>query len=106
MGERIDAPYTERVIEVIRSIPEGYVMTYGQVARLAGKGARQVVRILHTLSHIHKSPWHRVVNAKGEIAIKDDESRLMQELYLQDEGVAVNPKGIIDLEKYRYDPGE
>ena len=29
-------PYTERVIEVIRSIPEGYVMTYGQVARLAG----------------------------------------------------------------------
>ncbi|MGV2806708.1 DNA methyltransferase, partial [Clostridium perfringens] len=59
-----------------------------------------------TLSHIHKLPWHRVVNAKGEIAIKDDESRLMQELYLQDEGVVVNPKGIIDLEKYRYDPGE
>lgn len=101
-------PYTQRVIEVIRSIPEGYVMTYGQVARLAGspRGARQVVRILHTLSHIHKLPWHRVVNAKGEIAIKDDESRLMQELYLQDEGVVVNHKGIIDLEKYRYNPGE
>ncbi|SEK74772.1 methylated-DNA-protein-cysteine methyltransferase related protein [Paenibacillus sp. cl141a] len=101
-------PFTKRVIEVIQSIPEGYVMTYGQVARLAGspRGARQVVRILHTLSHIHKLPWHRVINAKGEIAIQDDESRLMQELYLQDEGVAVNHKGIIDLEKYRYDPAD
>ncbi|MGO4786727.1 MGMT family protein [Paenibacillus sp. 2KB_20] len=101
-------PYTRRVIEVIQSIPEGYVMTYGQVAGLAGspRGARQVVRILHTLSHIHKLPWHRVVNAKGEIAIKDDESRLMQELYLQDEGVIINHKGKIDLEKYRYHPPE
>lgn len=101
-------PFTKRVIEVIQSIPEGYVTTYGQVARLAGspRAARQVVRILHTQSHIHKLPWHRVVNAKGEIAIKDDESRLMQELYLQDEGVTVNQLGMIDLKKFGYDPAE
>jgi len=101
-------PFTQRVIEIIKSIPEGHVMTYGQVARLAGspRGARQVVRILHSLSRIHKLPWHRVVNAKGEIAIQDDESRMMQELYLQGEGVIVNHRGMIDLDKYRYVPEE
>jgi len=101
-------PFTQRVIEIIKSIPEGHVMTYGQVARLAGspRGARQVVRILHSLSRIYKLPWHRVVNAKGEIAIQDDESRMMQELYLQGEGVSVNYRGEIDLDKYRYVPEE
>lgn len=45
-------PFTERVIHIIQSIPEGKVMTYGGVARAAGspRGARQVVRILHSMS--------------------------------------------------------
>jgi len=101
-------PYTKRVVEIIQAIPEGYVMTYGQVAALAGspRGARQVVRILHTLGGIHKLPWHRVVNAKGEIAIQDDESRFKQILYLSGEGVEVDGEGRIDLEIYRYNPPE
>ena len=46
-------------------------MTYGQIATLAGspRGARQVVRVLHTLSEKYKLPWHRVINSKGEISI-------------------------------------
>ncbi|WP_028608500.1 MGMT family protein [Paenibacillus harenae] len=97
-------PYTQRVIEVIKAIPEGYVMTYGQVAGQAGspRGARQVVRILHSMSESHNLPWHRVVNAKGEIAIKDEEARYRQTLYLSGEGVEVSGSGRIDLEKYRY----
>ena len=81
-------------------------MTYGQIARLAGspRGARQVVRILHSMSHLHRLPWHRVINAKGEIAIVDDESRFKQQQYLLDEGVITDEKGLIDLEKYRYSP--
>lgn len=96
-------PFTMRVIEIIKSIPEGNVMTYGQVAGQAGspRGARQVVRILHSLSHIHKLPWHRVVNAKGEIALQEDEARFMQKLYLSDEGVEVSDAGSIDLLKYQ-----
>lgn len=99
-------PYTLRVIEIIKGIPEGYVMTYGQIAGLAGspRGARQVVRILHSLSGIHQLPWHRVVNAKGGIAIKDEESRCRQMLYLQSEGVRLDEDGRIDLEKYRFIP--
>lgn len=69
-------PFTMQVIEVILSIPEGKVMTYGQVARAAGspRAARQVVRVLHSMSSKYSLPWHRVINAQGEIAVKDDES--------------------------------
>ncbi|MEV5029952.1 MGMT family protein [Paenibacillus sp. LPE1-1-1.1] len=97
-------PFTQRVIAIIQAIPEGAVMTYGQIAELAGsrRGARQVVRILHSLSGIHNLPWHRVVNAKGEIAITDEEARYMQILYLNGEGVATSGDGRVDLSKYRY----
>jgi methylated-DNA-protein-cysteine methyltransferase-like protein len=100
-------PFTKKVIEIIKGIPEGNVMTYGQIAALAGspRGARQVVRILHALSHIHALPWHRVVNAKGEIAIKDDESAFLQKLNLQSEDVEVGDNGRIDLDKYRFREG-
>jgi methylated-DNA-protein-cysteine methyltransferase related protein len=99
-------PFTLGVIEIIKRIPEGYVMTYGQIADWAGspKGARQVVRILHSQSKAHALPWHRVVNAKGEIALQDEESRFLQTLYLQEEGVNVDENGLIDLVIYRYNP--
>ncbi|NIK79218.1 methylated-DNA-protein-cysteine methyltransferase-like protein [Paenibacillus castaneae] len=99
-------PFTSRVIAIIKNIPAGYVMTYGQIAKLAGspRGARQVVRILHSMSKLYELPWHRVVNAKGEIAIKDDESRFMQRAYLSDEGVFADENDLIDLDKYLYRP--
>lgn len=99
-------PFTRRVIDIIKDIPAGYVMTYGQIAQLAGsaRAARQVVRILHSMSTSYELPWHRVVNAKGEIAIKDDESRFKQTVYLSEEGVIPGENGLIDLEKYRYMP--
>ncbi|MFD1953240.1 MGMT family protein [Paenibacillus thailandensis] len=101
-------PFTERVIGIIRSIPEGKVMTYGQVAAHAGspRAARQVVRILHAMSAAHKLPWHRVVNARGEIAIRDGDSRTQQMLYLSGEGVEVGDEGAVDLSRYGYVPGE
>ena len=99
-------PYTQEVIQIIKQIPEGYVMTYGQIAELAGsaRGARQVVRILHSMSKAYELPWHRVVNAKGQITITDDESRFLQILNLQNEGVEVSDSGWINLEIYRYIP--
>ncbi|MBW7475379.1 MGMT family protein [Paenibacillus oenotherae] len=99
-------PFTQKVIETIKAIPEGYVMTYGGIAEFAGsrRGARQVVRILHSLSAAHGLPWHRVVNVKGEIAIKDDEARYMQKLYLINEGVLFDDNGQVDLERCRFIP--
>lgn len=99
-------PFTENVVEIIRSIPEGKVATYGQIAGLAGspRAARQVVRALHSMSKKHRLPWHRVINAKGQIAIQDDESYNEQRLSLEAEGVEIGLGGVIDLEKYQWRP--
>ena len=98
--------FTLRVIEIIKTIPEGYVMTYGQIAACAGspRAARQVVRILHTQSKIHRLPWHRVINSKGQIALKEEEDYNEQLWALESEGVQIGLGGIVDLEKYQYHP--
>lgn len=101
-------PFTEKVIAIIRDIPEGKVMTYGQIAAQAGsaRAARQVVRILHAMSQKHKLPWHRVVNAQGKIAIQDEEARFKQMLYLSSEGVDVDERGFIDLAAFQHQPAQ
>lgn len=96
-------PFTARVIEIIQSIPPGKVMTYGQVAALAGspRAARQVVRILHSMSEKYNLPWHRVVNKQGEIALSDDWHRSIQQSLLEEEGVEFTLGGRIDLTRYQ-----
>jgi methylated-DNA-protein-cysteine methyltransferase related protein len=98
--------FTEKVIHIIRAIPAGKVMTYGQVAAAAGspRGARQVSRILHSMSRNHNLPWHRIVNAQGRIVIQDDEARYAQTNSLREEGVAVDRCGKVDLAGYRHFP--
>lgn len=100
--------FTQRSIAIIQHIPPGKVMTYGQIARLAGspRGARQVVRILHSMSEKYHLPWHRVINAKGEIGLTDDESASVQRLLLDSEGVEVRRGKIIDLDEYQHHPDE
>ncbi len=96
-------PFTEKVIKIIMEIPEGQVMTYGQIARAAGspRAARQVVRVLHSMSRKYQLPWHRVINSKGEIAINDEEAAMEQQLSLESEGIVVINKQI-DLGTYQY----
>ncbi|MEK3883213.1 MGMT family protein [Paenibacillus sp. PL2-23] len=100
-------PFTKRVIAIIQAIPEGRVMTYGQIAEAAGspRGARQVVRILHAMSKEHGLPWHRVVNIRGEIALQEEEARWSQQAALESEGVVVDERGRLDLDRYRHVPG-
>ena len=59
------------ILNVVCLIPAGQVATYGQVARLAGlpKHARLVGYVLKHLSAEHTVPWHRVINAQGEISL-------------------------------------
>jgi methylated-DNA-protein-cysteine methyltransferase-like protein len=98
--------FTLRVIEIIKNIPAGRVMTYGQIAALAGspRAARQVVRVLHSLSDKYKLPWHRVINSKGHIAIKDYEGHALQKMFLASEGVCIIENEFIDLKKYQFYP--
>lgn len=99
-------PFTSQVISIIQHIPEGKVMTYGQIAALAGspRAARQVVRILHSMSKKHKLPWHRVVNAKGQIGFADDEYFQIQKFSLESEGIEFGMNDRIDLGKYQFHP--
>lgn len=98
----------DRIYAVVRRIPAGRVMTYGQVAAAAGLPghARQVGYALHNLPETSRVPWHRVVNARGEIsrrAIPGDE--MEQRIQLQMEGVLVDPNGRIDLSRYGHREG-
>lgn len=94
-----------RIYDIVRQIPRGRVATYGQVAELAGlEGhARQVGYALHALPRGMKLPWHRVVNARGEVSPRssDDSHELQREL-LENEGVTFDRRGRMDLQKYRW----
>jgi methylated-DNA-protein-cysteine methyltransferase-like protein len=100
--------FTERAIKIMKSIPPGKVMTYGQVANYAGspRGARQVVRILHSMSANYHLPWHRVINSKGEIGFEDADAFSAQKQFLEVEGIVFTKTNIIDLKTYQYHPLE
>lgn len=92
---------------MVRKVPRGYVATYGQIAELAGlEGhARQVGYALHNLPAKSNVPWHRVVNAKGEISARTGgDSHELQRLLLEAEGVEFDAKGRMDLKRYRWEP--
>ena len=103
-------PFTERVIQIIRDIPAGHVMTYGQVASAAGnpRGARQVARILHSMSAKYELPWHRIINAQGGISTPSDreEKGGLQRELLESESVEFMANGKVDLQVYRWFPEE
>jgi methylated-DNA-protein-cysteine methyltransferase-like protein len=97
-------PFTEAALEIIKNIPPGYVMTYGQIAALAGnsRGARQVSRILHSMGEKYKLPWHRVINRKGELPKISGETGYLQKQLLESEGVEVSPQFTVDLDLYQF----
>jgi len=97
-------PFTENVVKIIKGIPEGKVMTYGQIAALAGnrRAARQVARVLHILSEKCNLPWFRVINSKGQISIKDYESNNLQKLFLESEGIKFSKNDTINLNEYQF----
>lgn len=77
--------------------------TYGQVARLAriGPNARQVGYAMHALPPGSRVPWHRVINARGEISRRArGAGELEQRILLEREGVRFSWRGRIDLAKF------
>lgn len=98
---------TARVIQAILAVPKGKVSCYRDIARVAGmpNGARQVVRVLHSMSEKHNLPWHRIIRADGLIALADFQGGDLQVQLLQAEGVEVSKTGRVDMEKYGYKGG-
>jgi methylated-DNA-protein-cysteine methyltransferase related protein len=98
----------DAIYNVVRQIPAGTVATYGQVAELAGLGGkpRLVGYALYRVPPQLEIPWHRVINAKGEISyspLRDGMDHLQKAL-LEKEGITFNPNGKIDLKRHRWQP--
>lgn len=98
------------IYAVVRQIPAGKVATYGQVAELANLSgqARLVGYALYRVTHELEIPWHRVVNAKGEISESpfrhgDD---YLQRTLLEQEGIQFSATGKINLRLARWQPEE
>ncbi|HYI12406.1 MAG TPA: MGMT family protein [Thermoanaerobaculia bacterium] len=91
--------------KIVAKIPRGRVATYGQIAELAGlEGhARQVGYALHNLPEGSRVPWHRVINAQGEVSPRTGgDSHELQRLLLEAEGVAFDARGRVDLKRFRW----
>ncbi len=106
MGAMASAEY-ESYYAVIRAIPPGRVMTYGDVAAYAGR-PRQARRVGYALavSNDQDVPWWRVINAQGSISerTRDGGSESMQRDLLEAEGVEFTLERRVDLDRFRHRP--
>lgn len=96
--------FVKAVWQVVDGIPPGHVLTYGEVARLAGmsRAARRVAQAMRRAPRGMKLPWHRVVNAQGKISLPPDSPGYRRQRdRLEQEGV-VFLNGKIDLDKFGY----
>ena len=96
-----------RIYEVIRRIPRGRVATYGQIAVLAGLAghARQVGYALAALPDTTALPWHRVINARGEVSRRRKPgAELSQRMLLEREGVLFDARGRVKLDRVGWRP--
>ncbi|HEY0211793.1 MGMT family protein [Acerihabitans sp.] len=102
MNEPIDT-FRQRVFQIVDAIPCGRIVTYGDVARLAGspRAARQVGGILSRLPAGSRLPWHRVVNRHGGISLPGA-GFTRQKTALEAEGVEFGPGDVIELSRYRW----
>jgi methylated-DNA-protein-cysteine methyltransferase related protein len=94
------------IYDIVQKIPHGHVATYGQVAQLAqlpGR-ARLVGYALFKVAPDSDIPWHRVINAKGEVSESPVRygSDHLQRVLLEEEGVYFNSQGKINLRDYQW----
>lgn len=92
--------FYNEVYSVVKEIPEGKVITYGEIALLLGQPqySRMVGRALGQVPSDLSLPCHRVVNAQGRLAPGWDEQKSL----LQAEGVIFRKNGEVDMKKSRW----
>lgn len=101
--------FYEAVYALVRLIPEGRVMTYGQIATLLGapRAARAVGFAMKASGGTDDVPWQRVINRLGSISARGEVGRpIIQEQLLKKEGVIFDESGVCDLEVYRWEPSD
>jgi methylated-DNA-protein-cysteine methyltransferase-like protein len=96
--------FKELIYAYVAEIPSGRVMTYGQLAALAGQP--RAARIVGGIAHFgpEELPWHRVVNKQGGLAGAFPGGRSEQARRLEEEGAEVSTDFHINIEKLLWYP--
>jgi methylated-DNA-protein-cysteine methyltransferase-like protein len=96
--------WVKSVWQVVQSIPRGHVLTYGEVARLAGmsRAARRVSLAMRRAPKEMDLPWHRVINSQGKISFPADSAGFTEQKELLEEEGVVFLNGKIDLNRFGY----
>lgn len=94
----MDVNFKQRVEALVAQIPQGRVMTYGQLAGLCGNA--QAARIVGGIAHFGDPdlPWQRVVNKQGGLASGYPGGRAGHKQVLEAEGLEVSSDYVVDVE--------
>ena len=86
--------FSEKVVELARSVPSGRVTTYGRISKAAGGGGMAAQSITTILSKAYKNgatdiPWHRIVYADGHVWVNAKRRKERMKLYKK-EGIEID----------------
>ena len=95
-----------RIWSTVAAIPEGRVASYGQIAGLAGisRGARLVGWALRHAPDDLKLPWHRVLDARGRVALPKSSAAHDEQIRLLEREAITFVGGRVDLAQHRWRP--
>ena len=105
MTELPISSFRDRVYALMASLPDDKVTTYGDLAAMAGYpyAARQVGTIAH--GGLTELPWHRLVNARGGLAVGFPGGQEVQRQLLAQDGIECNDEWrVVDFEERRWRP--
>src|SRR3982751_1977429 len=98
--------YRQNVFDLVKRIPRGRVMTYGQIAEILGEGytARTIGYVMHG-ADAEQVPWQRVINSQGKCSTGRMTMPMnLQQSMLEQEGVEFSEKGKCDLRTFQWFP--
>ena len=100
MSDVLNDELAYQILEIVNEIPEGKVVTYGQIAKMIGRknNSRLVGKVLSKAEYYGDYPCHRVVNHNGRLAPGFE----TQEALLKSEGVILKDNGHVDLKKCQW----
>lgn len=99
------AAFRDKVFHLLAELPVDKVTTYGDVAAMAG--SPRAARIVGDIAHggPEELPWHRLVNAKGGLAIGYPGGQDVQRQLLMQDGIECDDQWHIkDFKERRWNP--
>lgn len=102
--QEVDEGFRQRIYALVAQIPKSRVMTYGQLAALAGSPV--AARIVGGIAHFGNPdlPWQRVVNKQGGLASGYPGGKAGHKAHLESEGVIVSDDYKVDIDQLLWRP--